>query len=141
GLHFGRRALSEGEWGDGWSATESEIYLCHRSECRRRCLLGERQRRKIKPKRPSPRERISLRNLKKVGRRRRSDCYCLKRWCPRSESIRHAFKGDGFSSHFGFRRRRSRLEAARRRGKVLVRPRCLSETQIAWARSNLADSQ
>ena len=25
-------------------------------------------------------------------------------WCPRSESNRHAFKGGGFSSHFGFRR-------------------------------------
>ena len=26
------------------------------------------------------------------------------KWCPRSESNRHAFKGGGFSSHFGFRR-------------------------------------
>ena len=25
-------------------------------------------------------------------------------WCPRSESNRHAFKGGGFSSHFGLRR-------------------------------------
>jgi uncharacterized protein (DUF4415 family) len=27
------------------------------------------------------------------------------RWCPRSESNRHAFKGGGFSCYFGFRRR------------------------------------
>lgn len=27
-----------------------------------------------------------------------------KFWCPRSESNRHAFKGGGFSCHFGFRR-------------------------------------
>jgi hypothetical protein len=25
------------------------------------------------------------------------------RWCPRSESNRHAFKGGGFSCHFSFR--------------------------------------
>ena len=44
----------------------------------------------------------------KVERRRRSRAaYCLKRWCPRPESNRHAFKGGGFSSYFGFRRRRS----------------------------------
>ena len=28
----------------------------------------------------------------------------FKFWCPRSESNRHAFKGGGFSYHFGFRR-------------------------------------
>ena len=28
----------------------------------------------------------------------------LVTWCPRSESNRHAFKGGGFSYHFGFRR-------------------------------------
>src|SRR5580765_516415 len=34
------------------------------------------------------------------------------RWCPRSESNRHAFKGGGFSYHFGFRR----PERTRRQG-------------------------
>ena len=47
-------------------------------------------------------------------------------WCPRSESNRHAFKGGGFSYHFGFRHPRAG-SSARVRGlehafTVAVRP-------------------
>lgn len=38
------------------------------------------------------------------GRPYEPGCRLTSMWCPRSESNRHAFKGGGFSCHFGFRR-------------------------------------
>jgi hypothetical protein len=49
-------------------------------------------------------------------------------WCPRSESNRHAFKGGGFSYHFGFGRRarqhRTRSWSGARLHRGLVGFRC-----------------
>ena len=42
-------------------------------------------------------------------------------WCPRSESNRHAFKGGGFSCHFGFRRPARQVESGSWSGARLHR--------------------
>jgi hypothetical protein len=71
----------------------------------------------------------------------------LRGWCPRSESNRHAFKGGGFSSHFGFRRPARGVESGSWSGARLHRSlstlgarRLLSTPSHAFARAWLGVS-
>jgi hypothetical protein len=71
----------------------------------------------------------------------------IQRWCPRSESNRHAFKGGGFSSHFGFRRPARSVESGSWAGARLHRSlstlgarRLLSTPSHAFARAWLGVS-